>query len=273
MPTPELITLNDGHSIPQIGLGVFQMSNEEAHSSTLAALEAGYRHIDTAAGYRNEQGVGAAIRESGIPRDEVFVTTKLQNGSHARKDARAAIEQSLENLGMDRVDLYLIHWPQPSQGRFTEAWEALIDFRSEGLVTSIGVSNFLSEHLDTIVDETGIVPVLNQIELHPTFQPNDLINHSSDLDVVVESWSPLGAAQDLEHPEIVRIAESLAATPAQVIIAWHLHRGFVVIPKSKTPERIVSNFAALDVKLNSEQLELIDGLDTGVRIGGDPAVF
>ncbi|TRY18304.1 aldo/keto reductase [Tessaracoccus rhinocerotis] len=273
MPNPELITMNDGHSIPQIGLGVFQMSNDEAHASTLAALEAGYRHIDTAAGYRNEQGVGAAIRESGIPRDEVFVTTKLQNGSHARRDARAAIEQSLEALGMDHVDLYLIHWPQPSQGRYTEAWESLIDFRSEGLVTSIGVSNFLPDHLDTVVDETGIVPVLNQIELHPTFQPHDLINHCSDLDVVVESWSPLGAAQDLDHPEIVRIAESIGATPAQVIIAWHLHRGFVVIPKSRTPERIVSNFAALDVRLNSEQLELIDGLDTGVRIGGDPAVL
>ena len=273
MPTPELKTFNDGHTIPQIGLGVFQMTNDEAKAATLTALEAGYRHIDTAAIYRNEQGVGQAIAESGLSRDEVFVTTKLWNKAQGRENARVGISRSLEKLGLDHVDLFLIHWPCPKQNKYVESWEALIDFRSEGLATSIGVSNFLAEHLDAIVDETGIVPVINQIELHPTFQPNDLINHTSDLDVRIESWSPLGSAQDLTHPRIVEIAEQLDATPAQVIIAWHLHRGFVTIPKSKTPERIVSNFAAVDLKLTSEHLEAIDGLDTGVRIGGDPALI
>ena len=267
------ITLNDGKSIPQLGLGVWQMTDDEATAAVSHALEAGYRHVDTAAIYRNEVGVGRAIAASSLPRDEIFVTTKLWNKTQGRDLARSGLERSLEKLGLDHVDLYLIHWPCPALGKYVETWEQLIDFRSEGLVRSIGVCNFLPEHLDTIVDETGITPVVNQIELHPTFQPDDLINHCSDLRITVESWSPLGRAADLEHPVITRIAERLGATPAQVIIRWHLDRGFVVIPKSKTPARIESNFAALDVKLSAEDRAAIDALSAGNRIGPDPATL
>lgn len=271
MTNPGLITLNDGNHIPQLGLGVFQMTDDEAHAAGLAALEAGYRHIDTAAIYRNEVGVGRAVAESGLDRGDIFVTTKLWNKAQGRDSARAGLEKSLEKLGFDHVDLFLIHWPCPQQGKYVETWEAMIDFRSEGLATSIGVSNFLQENLDDIVDETGIVPVVNQIELHPTFQPNDLINHCHDLDVQVEAWSPLGAAQDLGNPEVIRIADDLGATPTQVIIAWHMARGFVAIPKSTHRDRIFSNLAALRLSLSPHQLEAIDNLNTGRRQGGDPA--
>lgn len=273
MTSAPLKKLNDGAQIPQLGLGVFQMDNDEAHRATLAAFEAGYRHVDTAAIYRNEVGVGRAIAESGLSRDELFVTTKLWNNAQGRDNARTAISRSLEKLGLDRVDLYLIHWPCPATGLYVETWEQLIDFRSEGLTRSIGVSNFLPEHLDTIVDETGIIPAVNQIELHPTFQPDDLINHCSDFGIAVECWSPLGAAADLEHPEILSIAEATGATPAQVIIRWHLNRGFVTIPKSSKPSRIVTNFAALDVVLDSDQMEAIDGASAGNRLGPDPATL
>lgn len=271
MTSAPLMQLNDGTQIPQLGLGVFQMTDDEAHAATLAAFEAGYRHVDTAAIYRNEVGVGRAIAESGLSRDEIFVTTKLWNKAQGRENSRVGISRSLEKLGLDHVDLYLIHWPCPAAGLYVESWEQLIDFRSEGLARSIGVSNFLPEHLDTIVDETGITPSVNQIELHPTFQPNDLLNHCSDMGIVVESYSPLGQSADLEHRDVVAIAEATGATPAQVIIRWHLNRGFVVIPKSSNPERIQSNFDALDVALSTEQMETIDGLETGNRISGDPA--
>lgn len=249
------------------------MTDDEATAAVSHALEAGYRHVDTAAIYRNEVGVGRAIAASSLPRDEIFVTTKLWNKDQGRDLARPGLEQSLEKLGLDHVDLYLIHWPCPARGTYVETWEQLIDFRSEGLVRSIGVCNFLPEHLDTIVDETGITPVVDQIELHPTFQPDDLINHCSDLRITVESWSPLGRAADLEHPVITHIAERLGATPAQVIIRWHLDRGFVVIPKSKTPARIESNFAALEMKLSAEDRAAIDALSAGNRIGPDPATL
>lgn len=271
MPNPELLTLNDGHEIPQIGLGTFGLTGDDARRTLLAAFEAGYRHIDTAAFYDNEAAIGKAIAESGLAREEIWVTTKVWNNEQGRDESRVSLERSLENLGLDHVDLFLIHWPCPAQDRYIETWEAFIDFRSEGLATSIGVSNFLAEHIDNIVDETGINPAVNQIELHPTFQPHDLINHCSDMGILVASWSPLGDSKDLGHPEIIRIAEETGATPAQVIIAWHLHRGFVTIPKTSKPERLQANLAALDVKLNSEHLETIDGLATGRRVGDDPA--
>lgn len=271
MTSAPMMALNDGTQIPQLGLGVFQMDNDTAHRATLAAFEAGYRHVDTAAIYRNEIGVGRAIAESGLSRDDIFVTTKLWNKAQGRENSRVGISRSLEKLGLDHVDLYLIHWPCPAAGKYVETWEQMIDFRSEGLTRSIGVSNFLSEHLDTVVDETGITPSVNQIELHPTFQPDDLLHHCFDLGIVVESHSTLGQAADLEHPAIFAIAHDTGATPAQVIIGWHLKRGFVAIPKSATPERIQSNFGALDVVLDSEQMETIDGLHTGNRVSGDPA--
>lgn len=273
MTSAPLKKLNDGTQIPSLGLGVFQMDNDEAHRATLAAFEAGYRHVDTAAIYRNEVGVGRAIAESGLSRDEIFVTTKLWNKAQGRDNARVGISRSLEKLGLDSVDLYLIHWPCPATGLYVETWEQLIDFRSEGLTRSIGVSNFLPHHLDTLLDETGITPSVNQIELHPTFQPDDLLNHCSDLGIAVTSWSPLGASADLEHPDILAIAEATGATPAQVIIRWHLQRGFVVIPKSVTPERIVANFAALELELDSDQMEAIDGASAGNRIGANPATI
>ncbi len=271
MTSAPMKKLNDGTQIPQLGLGVFKMDDDEAHRATLAAFEAGYRHVDTAAIYRNEVGVGRAIAESGLTREEIFVTTKLWNKAQGRDNSRVGISRSLEKLGLDHVDLYLIHWPCPATGLFVETWEQLIDFRSEGLSRSIGVSNFLPEHLDTIVDETGIIPAVDQIELHPTFQPDDLLNHCSDLGIAITSYSPLGAAADLEHPEIVAIAEATGATPAQVIIRWHLGRGFVVIPKSTKPERIAANFAALDIALDSDQMETIDGVSADNRLSGDPA--
>ena len=273
MTSSPIITLNDGVQIPQLGLGTWQMTDEEATASVLKALEVGYRHIDGAAIYRNEVGVGKAIKESGLPRDEIFLTTKLWNAVQGRELARAGLERSLEKLGQDHVDLYLIHWPCPTKNLYVETWEQLIDFRSEGLVKSIGVCNFLPEHLDAIVDETGITPSVNQIELHPTFQPDDLITHCADLNVTIESWSPLGQARDLENPTVVQIAERLGATPAQVVIRWHMDRGFVVIPKSKTPERIISNFEALKVSLTAEDRAAIDALNADNCIGPDPATL
>lgn len=273
MTSAPLIELNDGNSIPQLGLGVWQLTDEEATAAVSDALETGYRHIDTAAIYRNETGVGRAIAASALPRDEIFVTTKLWNKAQGRDLARSGLERSLEKLGLDHVDLYLIHWPCPAQDKYVETWEQLIDFRSEGLARSIGVCNFLPGHLDAIVDETGITPAIDQIELHPTFQPDDLINHCADLGVAVESWSPLGQAADLADPVITGIAERLGATPAQVVIRWHLDRGFIVIPRSKNPERIASNFGALDVQLSSEDRAAIDALNASNRLGPDPATF
>lgn len=273
MTSAPLIELNDGNSIPQLGLGVWQLTDEEATAAVSDALETGYRHIDTAAIYRNETGVGRAIAASALPRDEIFATTKLWNKAQGRDLARSGLERSLEKLGLDHVDLYLIHWPCPAQDKYVETWEQLIDFRSEGLARSIGVCNFLPGHLDAIVDETGITPAIDQIELHPTFQPDDLINHCADLGVAVESWSPLGQAADLADPVITGIAGRLGATPAQVVIRWHLDRGFIVIPRSKNPERIASNFGALDVRLSSEDRAAIDALNASNRLGPDPATF
>lgn len=273
MTSAPLIELNDGNSIPQLGLGVWQLTDEEATAAVSDALETGYRHIDTAAIYRNETGVGRAIAASALPRDEIFVTTKLWNKAQGRDLARSGLERSLEKLGLDHVDLYLIHWPCPAQDKYVETWEQLIDFRSEGLARSIGVCNFLPGHLDAIVDETGITPAIDQIELHPTFQPDDLINHCADLGVAVESWSPLGQAADLADPVITGIAGRLGAPPAQVVIRWHLDRGFIVIPRSKNPERIASNFGALDVQLSAEDRAAIDALNASNRLGPDPATF
>ena len=273
MTSAPLIELNDGNSIPQLGLGVWQLTDEEATAAVSDALETGYRHIDTAAIYRNETGVGRAIAASALPRDEIFVATKLWNKAQGRDLARSGLERSLEKLGLDHVDLYLIHWPCPAQDKYVETWEQLIDFRSEGLARSIGVCNFLPGHLDAIVDETGITPAIDQIELHPTFQPDDLINHCADLGVAVESWSPLGQAADLADPVITGIAGRLGATPAQVVIRWHLDRGFIVIPRSKNPERIASNFGALDVQLSAEDRAAIDALNASNRLGPDPATF
>jgi len=265
------ITLNDGHEIPQIGLGLWKVSDDEAEAMVLSALESGYRHLDDATLYGNEAGVGRAIARSGIPREEIFVTTKLWPDSLKRAAARAAIESSLEKLGLDRVDLYLIHWPAPMRGlEYVDAWGSLIDFRSEGLATSIGVSNFLPEHLDAIIDDTGIVPVVNQIELHPTFQPHDLISQCADQGIAIEAWSPLGHRRDLDHPDVTAVAAELGVSPAQVILRWHLDRGFIALPKSVDPERQRQNLDLFGFQLTPAQRAAIDAANTGVRLGADP---
>ena len=267
------ITLNDGVEIPQLGLGVWQVGDEEATGVVLTALEAGYRHVDSAQGYHNEVGVGRAIAQSGLPRDQIFVTTKLTNEFHARDDARRATRQSLEKLGLDYVDLYLIHWPAVLKygEAYLESWEVLNEAKAEGLVRSIGVSNFNPDHLDRLLTVSDTVPSVNQIECHPTFPRTDIGAELSRRGIALEAWSPLGQAQDLQAPVIGGIAADLGRTPAQVIIRWHLQKGNIVIPKSVTPSRIVENADVYGFELSAEQVAAIDSLDAGNRIGPDPA--
>lgn len=270
MTTIASISLNDGKQIPQLGLGTSPMDDTEVETAVTAALDVGYRHIDTAAMYNNEVGVGKAIAGSGIARDEVFITTKLSNKFHRESHFRQALEQSLERLAMDHVDLYLIHWPLPERQLFTAAWETLIDLRAEGLATSIGVSNFLPEHLDLIQDETGITPAVNQFELHPTFQPEELINYCTGAQIAVEAYAPLGNASDLGDETITEIAQRNGISPAQVILAWHIARGFIAIPKSRTPERIKANYEAASLKLSPGDLERIDQMNRDNKVWAQP---
>ena len=264
------VTLNNGVAIPQVGFGVFQVPAEETQRIVEEALEAGYRHIDTAAAYRNEAGVGAAIAASGIPRDELFITTKLRNGEQG--SAAEAFENSRKALGLDVVDLYLIHWPVPSQGLFTQAWKVMEKLHAGGLIRAIGVSNFLEAHLDTLLAEGGVVPAVNQIELHPTFQQSALATKSRSHGIAVEAYSPLGQGADLNAEAVTALAEDKGATPAQIILAWHLAAGTIVIPKSSTPARMRENLAAANISLTAADLESINALDAGTRVGGDPAV-
>jgi diketogulonate reductase-like aldo/keto reductase len=264
------VALNNGVHIPQIGFGVFQVPAEETQRIVEEALEAGYRHIDTAAAYQNEAGVGAAIAASGIPREEIFVTTKLRNGEQG--SAAEAFENSRKALGVDVVDLYLIHWPVPSQGLFTEAWRAMEALYVEGHIRAIGVSNFLEDHLDTLLAMAGVVPAVNQIELHPTFQQSALASKSRSLGIAVEAYSPLGQGADLNAAAVTALAEDKGATPAQIILAWHLAAGTIVIPKSSTPARMRENIAAANISLSAAELESINALDAGTRVGADPAV-
>ena len=265
---PEL-TLNNSVTIPQLGFGVFQVPPEETQKVVEDALEAGYRHIDTAAAYRNEAGVGAAIAASGLSREEIFVTTKLRNGDQGR--ALEAFEDSRKALKLDVVDLYLIHWPVPSQGLFVDAWKDMEKLLADGAVRSIGVSNFLADHLDTLLAQTEVVPAVNQIELHPTFQQTDLAANSRSRGIAVEAYSPLGQGKDLQAPEVAELAEKYDATPAQIVLAWHLGLGNIVIPKSANPGRIRENLAAASVTLTPEELASLAALDSGERIGADPA--
>jgi 2,5-diketo-D-gluconate reductase A len=273
-PAVPTLEIRGARPIPQLGYGVFKVEPEIAEEVTAQALAAGYRHIDTAKAYGNEEGVGRAIRASGVPREEIFVTTKLWNDSHAHDDALAAIDASLERLGLDHVDLYLIHWAKPIQGKYLEAWKALIEIQKSGKATSIGVSNFPKAELEEIIEATGVTPVIHQVETHPSFQQTELREVEAAHGILHQSWSPLGQGKggsDLDEPVIREIAEAHQVSPAQVIIAWHLAKGFVVIPKSVTPERIVSNFEAVGVTLTAEEIARIDALDRpDARIGGDP---
>ncbi|MBZ5760753.1 MULTISPECIES: aldo/keto reductase [Rhizobium] len=265
------ITFNDGRSIPQVGLGVWQTPNETAAPAVRAAIEAGYRHIDTAAIYGNEEGVGEGIRSSGVDRKDIFLTTKLWNDAQGFDSTLKAFDESLKRLGTDYVDLYLIHWPAPSKDRYLDTWKAFVQLHSEGRAKSIGVSNFAAEHLNRIIGETGVTPVLNQIELHPDFQQRALRETHEALGIKTQSWSPLGQGKLLDNAVIGKIAGKYGRTPAQVIIRWHIDAGLIVIPKSVTPSRIAENFKVFDFKLDADDLKQIDTLDTpGGRIGPDP---
>lgn len=267
------LDLVDGRQIPQLGFGVFQVPPEDTAATVKRALEVGYRSIDTAAAYGNEAGVGEAIRESGLDRGDVFVTTKLWNDDHGHDAALQAFDASLERLGFDYVDLYLIHWPVPSDDRYVETWEALCELKASGRARSIGVSNFMIEQLERIID-AGEIPVVNQIELHPHFQQGELRRYHDDHDILTEAWSPLGQGQGiLDDPKIAEIASAHDRTPAQVVLRWHVQIGDVVIPKSVTAERIEENFRIFDFELSEEEMETFATLDSGRRIGPDPATF
>ena len=269
------LSLNTGARIPQLGFGVFQVPPEDTAETVKLALDAGYRSIDTASMYENEKEVGDAIAQSGLPREELFVTTKLGNHDHGHDAALEALDASLERLGLDYVDLYLIHWPIPSQDLYVETWKALEEANADGRARAIGGSNFLPEHLERVVTETDTVPAVNQIELHPRFQQEGSRAYHSDHGIVTEAWSPLAQGGDLlGDPVIQEIAQAHDRTPAQVVLRWHLQLGNVVIPKSITPDRIASNIDVADFELGTEQMESIAGLDSGDgRVGPDPERF
>jgi 2,5-diketo-D-gluconate reductase A len=267
------VALRDAVEIPQLGFGVFQVPPPETADVVIQALSAGYRHLDTAAAYRNEAAVGEALRTSGLDRGEVFVTTKCWNDDHGFDEAKAACAASLRRLEFEYVDLYLIHWPVPSTARYVDTWKAFIELREQGLTRSIGVSNFQPAHLRRLIEQTGETPAINQIELHPYFQQAELRRQHRELGVVTEAWSPLAQGAVLSDPAIVEIAGAHAKTPGQVVIRWHLQLGNVVIPKSVTPERIRENFDVFDFELSESEMQAIEDLDAGKRIGPDPDVF
>jgi len=272
MSNQQLLALRDGISIPQVGLGVFQTPPDVTAGVVQAALHAGYRHIDTAAIYVNENGVGEGLRASGIARDKVFITTKLWNADQGFDAAIKGFDHSVKRLGLDYLDLYLIHWPSPRRDLYVDSWRALVRLKEEGRVRSIGVSNFNAVHLERIIGETGVTPVLNQIELHPSFQQRALIETHAKLGIATESWSPLGQGRELADPVIGRIANRLERTPAQVIIRWHLDMGFIVIPKSVKQSRIAENYDVFNFKLDPDDMQAIAALDSpDGRIGPDPS--
>ncbi len=271
--TVPAITLNDGVTIPQLGFGTFQIPPEDTTEAVVRAFEAGYRHIDTAAAYRNEAEVGQAFRASGLDRSEVFITTKCFNDDHGYEGARNAFKASLERLELEFVDLYLIHWPVPSNDLYVETWKAFAELRDEGVIRSIGVSNFNAPHLRRIVDEIGVTPSVNQIELHPRLQQAGLRREHADRGIVTEAWSPLAQGEVLDDPVVAGIAEQHDRTPAQVVLRWHIQLGNVIFPKSVTAERVEENFDIFGFHLSDAEMEQIAELDAGERIGPDPDTF
>lgn len=267
------LKLNDGKTIPQLGFGVWQVPPETTAAVVLEALKTGYLSIDTAEGYQNEKGVGEAIRSSGIDRESLFITSKLRNGGHARDLALKAFDETMAELKLEVLDLFLIHWPVPKQDKYVEAWKTLVELRTAGRIRSIGVSNFNADHLERIIGETGVVPVVNQVELHPSFQQRQLREFCQKHNITIESWSPLGQGNALKDPAIAAIAKKHGRTPAQVIIRWHLQEGLVVIPKTVTPSRIRENFDVLGFVLDADDLKKIAALDDPKgKIGPDPSV-
>jgi len=269
-----VITLNNGVEIPQLGFGVWQVPDDEATPAVAAALQAGYRSIDTAAIYGNEEGTGKALADSGVPREELFVTTKLWNAEQGYESTLRAFDASLDKLGLEYVDLYLIHWPVPSRDLYVDAWKAFEKIYADGRAKAIGLSNFQPEHLRRILDEGTVVPAVNQIELHPNLQQTELRALNAKHGIATEAWSPLGQGKGLlEDATIASIAAKHGRTPAQVVLRWHLQLGNIVIPKSVTPSRIRENFEVFDFELDTDDLALVAGLDNGTRLGPDPDTF
>ncbi|RMI29677.1 aldo/keto reductase [Nocardia stercoris] len=267
------MVLNDGNVIPQLGFGVWQVSEDQTTATVATALETGYRSIDTAAAYQNETEVGRAIAESGLPRDDIFLTTKLWNSDQGYDSTLRAFDASMAKLGVEFLDLYLIHWPVAAAGRFVDTFRAFQTLKAQGRIGSIGVSNFQIPHLERLIAETGEVPAVNQIELHPTLAQPRLREFHAEHAIVTEAWSPLGQGQELTNPVITAIAAEIGRTPAQVVIRWHLQLGTVVIPKSVTPARIRENFDVFSFELTADQMGRISALDTGTRVGPDPDEF
>lgn len=274
MPTTPTLRLNDDRTMPQLGYGVWRVSNDEASTSVGEALKAGYRSIDTASIYENEEGVGKAIAAADIPRDELFITTKLWNNSHSPDAALKAFDESLARLRLDFVDLYLIHWPVAGSEAYPDTWRALIRLREEGRAKSIGVSNFNIPHLQRIIAETGVTPAVNQIEVHPRFQQRELREFHAANGIATESWGPLGQGSLVANEELATIGRKYGKTPAQVILRWHLDHGLIAIPKSVTPSRIRENLDVFDFKLDAEDVHIIERMDDkGGRVGPNPAIF
>jgi 2,5-diketo-D-gluconate reductase A len=269
------IALNNGRTIPQFGFGVFQIKPADTVEATLRALDAGYRHVDTAEMYGNEREVGEAVARSGLDRADVFVTSKLNNGFHRPDDARRAFDGTLEALGFDYVDLFLIHWPLPTRydGDFVSTWQAMAEFYRDGRARSIGVSNFQPQHLRRLHEETELVPAVNQIEAHPYLTQDDVRGFCAEHQIAVEAWSPIAQGKVLDDPTVTALAEKYGKTPAQIVLRWHIERGDIVFPKSVTPERIVENIDIFDFELDGEHVEAISALNRNERTGPDPDVF
>ena len=272
MPNPHELKFNDGHTMPQLGFGLWQVPNSEAAHVVGQAFQAGYRMVDSAAAYGNEAGVGESLRASGLAREEIFVTTKLANPNHGYDEALRACDESLERLGSDYVDLYLIHWPRAWEDRYVQTWRAFQRIKEEGRARSIGICNFTIEHLQRLINETGVVPVLNQIELHPRFQQRVMREFHQKHEIVTQSWSPLGRGQLDENETIRALAAKHGKTWAQIVIRWHIDSGVAVIPKSGTPERIRENFDIFDFALSPDDLAQVSKLDrSDGRVGAHPA--
>ncbi len=273
MPTVPSLLMNDGKLIPQIGFGVWQVPDDIVVDATLTAFAAGYRHVDTAAVYENERGVGEAIARSGLTRDEIFLTTKVWNTDHGYDQTLRAFDKSTHLLGVDEVDLYLVHWPAPTTGNYLQTWRAVLALHEQGRARSIGVSNFHEPYLSSIIAETGVVPVVDQIELHPWLPQAPLRTFAADLGILIEAWSPLASGELIDNPQLIEIAAKYAKSTAQVMIRWHLQLGNVVLPKSVTPDRIRQNIEVFDFELTPEHMAAIDDLANGHRTGPNPDEF
>ncbi|GAA5632423.1 2,5-diketo-D-gluconic acid reductase A [Acinetobacter calcoaceticus] len=269
----EQVKLNDGHNIPKLGLGVWQATHEQVSIAVREAIQHGYRLIDTASIYGNEEGVGIGIKESGIDRNDIFVTTKVWNDAHGEIATIDALEKSLERLKLDYIDLYLVHWPTPRIDKYVETWKTLIKLKEKGFIGSIGVSNFNEDHLRRLKNETGIVPTINQLEVHPYFQQQKLRSVNKELNIQTQSWSPLAQNLAIEDDVIKEISLKYGKTKAQIIIRWHLQNDLILIPKTVTPSRIKDNFDVFDFELEIDDLNKVGLLDRGERLGPDPELF